>query len=115
MNRAALLTLIALVASTQAANAVRVLTPNQDSCAAFTTALEAGSQLNLVLSGWATGFFSGVAQGTGIDYLRNYDVTSLTQRLAEACQRQPDKLLSLAAEELARTMITEQGLMPTKQ
>jgi hypothetical protein len=113
MNRAALLTLIALVASIQAANAVKVLTPNKDSCAAFTEALEAGSQLNPVLSGWATGFFSGVAQGTGIDYLRNYDVTSLTLRLAESCQRQPDKLLSLAAEELARTMITEQGLMPT--
>ena len=101
MNRAALLTLIALVASTQAANAVKVLTPNKDSCAAFNEALEAGSQLNLVLSGWATGFFSGVAQGTGIDYLRNYDVTSpssamtLSEFLARAWKAANDKAREL--------------------
>jgi hypothetical protein len=112
MNRTALLTLIVFVAGTQAASAVKILTPNQDSCLAFTTALEAASELNPILTGWATGFFSGVAQGTGIDFLRNYDLTSLTLRLVDSCQRQPDKLLSQAALELSRSMIAEQGLMP---
>jgi hypothetical protein len=115
MNRAALLALVVLVAGTQAANAVKILTPNKDSCLAFTTALDTANMDNLPLSGWAVGYFSGVAQGTGIDYLRNYDLTSLTLRLYDSCRSQPDKLLSLAAEELSRSMITEQGLMPTRQ
>jgi hypothetical protein len=40
---------------------------------------------------------------------------SITLRLLDSCRRQPDKLLSLAAEELARSIITEQGLMPKGQ
>jgi hypothetical protein len=51
MNRAALLTLIVLVAGTQAANAVKILTPNKDSCLAFTTALDAADELNPILTG----------------------------------------------------------------
>jgi hypothetical protein len=116
MNRTALLTLIVLVAGTQAANAVKILTPNKDSCLAYTTAFDAADEINNVsLTAWSMGFFSGVAQGTGIDFLRNFDLASLTLRLIDSCRRQPDKLLSLAAEELARSMITEQGLMPKSQ
>jgi hypothetical protein len=74
MKRAALLTLIVLVAGTQAANAVKIITPSQDSCLAYTNAMDTDSPLNAWLSGWAVGFFDGVAQGTGIDYLRNYDM-----------------------------------------
>jgi hypothetical protein len=115
MNRTTLFTLLVLVASTEAANAVKILTPNEDSCLAFTTAMDTADALKLIgLGGWPTGFVSGVAQGTGLDYLRNYDVTSVTQRLYDSCRRQPDKMLSLVAEELARSMITEQGLMPTR-
>jgi hypothetical protein len=116
MERAALLTLIVLVAGTHQAAAVKILTPTRDSCLAYTTALDTADAVNIgVLSGWATGFFSGVAQGANIDFLRNFDLNSLTQRPYDSCRRQPDKLLSLDAEELARSMITEQHLMPKSQ
>jgi hypothetical protein len=115
MNRAALLTLIVLVAATQAANAVKIITPTIDSCRAYVTAIDTANANNASLSGWAVGFLDGVAQGAGIDFLRNYEGASLTGRLYLSCRDQPDKQLSLAAEELARTMITEQGLMPTRQ
>jgi hypothetical protein len=101
--------LFVLATSDYAIAGIKILTPNKDSCLAYITAFDTADAVNIgVLSGWAVGFFSGVAQGTGIDYLRNFDVNSLTQRLYDSCRRQPDKLLSLAAEELARSMITEQ-------
>ena len=43
----------------------------------------------------------------GIDFLRNIDVETLARLLYDYCHRQPDKLLSLAAEEVARSIIAE--------
>ncbi|MGD0531924.1 MAG: hypothetical protein ABSA62_06490 [Methyloceanibacter sp.] len=108
MGRAALLTLIVLAASNQAAAQIRILTPNLDSCLAYTTALDTDDEAKLgMLSGWTAGFFSGVAQGMGIDFLRNIDGETLARLLYDYCHRQPDKLLSLAAEEVARSIIAE--------
>jgi hypothetical protein len=75
MNRAFLaLTLFAV--STQAEANVRVLTTTADSCLAFTTAMDAGDESKIsALFAWTLGFLSGVAQGTGTDYLRNVDAS----------------------------------------
>jgi hypothetical protein len=78
---------------------------------AFTTAFEGNDQTKLAaLSGWMIGFFSGVAQGTGIDFLRNADVQTVTLRVLEYCNAEPNKLLSLATEEIAKSMATGQPL-----
>ena len=108
--------LFVLATNNPAIAEIKKITPNKDSCLAYTTAFDNPDMpLNPILTAWAIGFFSGVAQGTGIDYLRNDDLTSLTLRLINTCRSQPDKLLSLAAEELSRSLITEQGPMPTRQ
>jgi hypothetical protein len=70
MNRA-FLALTLFTVSTQAEATVRVLTTTADSCLAFTTAMDAIS----ALFAWTLGFLSGVAQGTGTDYLRNVDAS----------------------------------------
>jgi hypothetical protein len=119
MIRIKALTLVAalfvLATNDHAIAGIKILTPGSDSCLAYTNAMDTGAPLNAWLSGWAIGFFDGEAQGAGIDYLRSYDIKSLSIRLYESCHSQPDKLFSLAAQELATTMITEQGLMLTKQ
>ena len=49
-----------------AQNSIRLLTATEDNCLAFTLAMERADQTRLLpLAGWALGFFSGVAQGTG--------------------------------------------------
>jgi hypothetical protein len=109
MNRAALLTLILLASGTQATNAgIKILTPNADSLPCIHDRPEKGRSAQPGALWVGYGLFSGVAQGTGIDFLRNFDIASLTLRLDDSCLRQPDKSLSLAAEELARSLIMEQ-------
>jgi hypothetical protein len=106
---AIMLALLVSIASNQAVAQIRVLTPVKDSCLAYTTALESDDTIMIaVLSGWATGFFSGVAQGSGIDYLRHSDLNSMIKRCLIIAAPKPEKLLRLAAEEIARSMIQEQ-------
>jgi hypothetical protein len=99
---------VALLTSSQAAaqSSIKILTPNNDSCAAFTTAMDTLDQQRLLtLSGWATGFLSGVAQGAGVDFLRNENVETVVLRILAECRRQPTKLLSLTLEEMSRSLI----------
>lgn len=118
MNRLAqLATLItAIVCHAQYAVAqenIKILTPNSDSCAVFIQALNTNqeSQLStlIALGGWATGYLSGVAQGTGIDFLRAVQPpnTSVFLRLEKECQQQPKERLSIVLEKLSREMIAE--------
>jgi len=103
---------VALLVPSDAALArqdVRILTPTSDSCRSYTEAIATSDKPALLaLAGWFTGFLSGVAQGTGNDFLRNEDVQDVSERLYDVCMKQPDKPLSLAAEELARKLIANQ-------
>jgi hypothetical protein len=89
---------------------IKILTPASDSCAAFVKALNANEQpLLLALAGWATGYLSGVAQGTGIDFLRRVEPgnTSVIVRLERECRQQPQQLMSVVLEKISRDMIRE--------
>ena len=88
-----------------AQNSIRVLTSNDDNCLTFPSAMEPadGSRL-LPLAGWVVGFFSGVAQGTGIDFLRNADTEELMTKVYATCKKQPNKSVSLASEEIANAL-----------
>jgi hypothetical protein len=88
---------------------IKILTPASDSCAAFVKALDANEEpLLLTLGAWATGYLSGVAQGTGIDFLRNVEPgnTSVFLRLESECRRQPRQPMSVVLQEISRAMIT---------
>jgi hypothetical protein len=61
--------------------------------------------------GWCLGFLSGVAQGTNIDFLRRQDAGALSGRLYSL--KQADKPLSVAVEEIARSLIAELPAAPT--
>lgn len=57
--------------------------------------------------GVALGFLSGVAQGTGKDFLRTANAEIVINRLYDACQKQPTKPMSLVLEEMARSLATD--------
>jgi hypothetical protein len=91
---------------TKAEPAITLLTPPVDTCRAYTAAVFGDEKRTLTgLSGWFLGFLSGMAQGTGIDFLRNADVEKLNHLLYDGCRAQPDRPLSVAAEEIAKSLI----------
>jgi len=98
---------IILSNQSEAQQTVRILTPDSDTCLAYTQAMEATDNpaLTAALGGWALGFFSGVAQGTGIDYLRDADASGLFHQLYSECLGQPRLPLSVVAEHMARDLI----------
>jgi hypothetical protein len=98
----------ALALSGAAHGQIRVLTPSDDSCRGLIAAMDSADRPKLLAAGgWAIGFWSGVAQGAGIDFLRNASTDALMRRLYVACREQPARPLSLAVENLARTLIAE--------
>jgi HdeA/HdeB family protein len=109
MNRRIVTALIVLsVTSPSAAQQTfKILTPSDDTCAAFTAAMDSGEPPKTLaaLGGWALGFLSGVAQGTGIDILRNETMESVIKRLYHDCHEQPTKPMSLVLEEIANTLV----------
>ena len=75
-----------LLLGAQPAHAVKLLTPNTNSCRTFVGLMQhfSSSQeaLQLVsMSGWVTGFMSGIAEGTNVDILRELDITEITTRV----------------------------------
>jgi hypothetical protein len=91
---------------TSADQGIKVLTPPVDTCRAYTAAVFGNNRMTLVgFSGWFLGFLSGMAQGTGIDFLRDADVEDLNKRLYEGCREQPDKSLSSVVEEMSKSLI----------
>ena len=90
----------------RAQNSIRLLTATNDSCLAFIFAMESAEPSQLLpLAGWSLGFFSGVAQGSGVDMLRNHGADDLMSRLYAVCHRQPKMALSVAAEEVAKDLV----------
>jgi hypothetical protein len=89
---------------------VRILAPSVDTCRAFTVAMDANNHAAVsALGGWALGFLSGVARGTGIDFLRKEEAPKLLERLYTDCLKQPGNTLSLTVEEMARAFLAKGG------
>jgi len=100
------LALTAFSTNALAQNNIMVLTPTTDSCLSYTQAMEANDLiLTEGLNGWALGYLSGVAQGTGIDILRDAAAPDLFRQLYLVCKAQPRQLLSVALEGIARNLI----------
>jgi len=110
MNKGVAIALVLTASGAQAAGqqTIQILTPSTNTCRAFTAAMVAPDKTALVgLAGWFIGYLSGVAQGTRTDFLHGEDVRRLSSRLYNGCLRNPEMLLSIAAEELAKILIEE--------
>jgi hypothetical protein len=94
-------------ANANAQQSIKILTPTNDTCAAFIQAMEDNDKpaQTAGLAGWALGFFSGVAQGTGKDILRNAQTPDLIQKLYLLCKSDPYRPLSVAAEHMAQSLV----------
>lgn len=102
----ALLLMTAVAPPATAQETIKILTPDDDTCAPFVAAMNSGDTAKvLALGGWALGFISGVAQGTGADILRGATVQGVMNRLYAECQRQPGQAMSVALEEIARALV----------
>jgi hypothetical protein len=92
---------------------VKLLAPPVDTCRAYTAAVFGNNRMSLVgFSGWFLGFLSGMAQGTGIDFLRDANQEDLNKRLYEECRAQPDSPLSSVVEEMAKKLMASQQKQP---
>jgi hypothetical protein len=85
---------------------LRMLTPASDSCRAFTLALTTNDKVTLSgLAGWALGFISGVAGGTGTDYLQSASADGLIRQLDLDCRAQPRQQFSAAVISLSHSLM----------
>jgi hypothetical protein len=92
---------------------VKLLAPPVDTCRAYTAAVFGNNRMTLVgFSGWFLGFLSGMAQGTGIDFLRDANQEDLNKRLYDECRAEPDRPLSSVVEEMAKKLIASQQKQP---
>ena len=92
---------------------IKFLAPPVDTCRAYTAAVFGNNRMSLVgFSGWFLGFLSGMAQGTGIDFLRDANVDDLNKRLYEECRAQPDEPLSSVVEEMAKKLMASHQNQP---
>jgi hypothetical protein len=100
---------LALAASAPPGHAqkgIRILIPRDNTCSAFLAAFNGDDRLALLdLGGWAFGYLSGLAQQSGKDILRDVTSESLMDRLADACQRQPDKPMSSVVMEIGSALL----------
>jgi hypothetical protein len=90
---------VMLLFEAQPANAVRLMTPNIDSCEAFTTAMKRANANQadavvqfLLMSAWVTGFMSGIAEGSNVDILRGMEITQIIIRVYQKCDSNPKML-----------------------
>jgi hypothetical protein len=87
----AALTFLAMSNQSDAQQSIRALTPTDDICGAYVTAILKSDQAKILgFGGWYLGFLSGVAQGTNIDFLRRQDAGALSGRLYNLCTKQAD-------------------------
>jgi hypothetical protein len=102
---------LALAAVTSSANAqqgIRVLIPSDNTCSAFVTALNNGDRETMLdLGGWALGYLSGVAQQSGKNILAQTTSESLMDRIAEGCQRGPNRAMSAVVMEIANSLLAQ--------
>jgi hypothetical protein len=100
---------VALAMPIGAANAqhtVRLLTPTSDTCRAFTQALGNHDLVTAEAMGtWAVGYISGVAEGTGINFLERASVDEIFRQLQLDCHDQPRMQFSTVVSALARSLL----------
>ena len=104
----ACLVALALAAAAPAAaqKGIRILIPRDDTCSAFLAAFDGDDRLALLdLGGWALGYLSGIAQQSGRDILRDMTSEILMDRIADACQRQPNRPMSAIVSEIANSLL----------
>src|ERR1700680_1100251 len=92
MNKGLVIAWVIAAAGTPALaqQTVRILTPTNDTCRAYTAATAARDQTALVgLAGWVVGYLSGFAQGARSDFLRNENVANLSSLLYADCLKRP--------------------------
>ena len=108
--RAALATILLLAgaSASEAQQGIKVLIPSDDTCTAFIAALNSSDRAAMLdLGGWALGYLSGVAQQSGKDILHDVTSQSVMDRIADACQRQPDRDLSLVVIEIGNALLAQ--------
>lgn len=92
----------------QAQTGIRVLIPSDDTCTAFLAALDNGDRgAVLSLGGWALGYLSGIAQQSGKDILHDVTSQGLMDRIADTCQRQPNRAMSSVVMEIANSLLAD--------
>jgi hypothetical protein len=102
------LALAAGAATAQAQPGIRLLIPSDNTCNAFLAALDSGNRTAMLsLGGWALGYLSGIAQQSGKDILHDVASESLMDRIADTCQRQPDRAMSSVVMEIANSLLTQ--------
>jgi hypothetical protein len=109
MFQRCLVAAIALAAVASSANAqpgIRVLIPSDDTCSAFVAALNSGDRaMMLNLGGWALGYLSGVAQQSGKNIIAQSTSETIMDRIAEGCQRDPNRAMSTVVMEIANSLL----------
>jgi HdeA/HdeB family protein len=111
MRRLGALVAVALFAWTSTSEAqqgIKVLIPSDDTCNAFIAALNSSDRSAMLdLGGWALGYLSGVAQQSGKDILHDVTSQSVMDRIADACQRQPNRDLSSIVIEIGNALLAQ--------
>jgi hypothetical protein len=102
------LAMVILASPAVAQQTIKILTPTDDTCAAFMATIDSASNpaKTVGLGGWVLGFLSGFAEGAGRDILRGATAEAVMTRLYAACQRQPNRLMSMVLEEMARSLVS---------
>ena len=99
---------LAAAAPAAAQKGIRVLIPREDTCNAFLAAFNGDDRLAMLdLGGWALGYLSGIAQQSGRDILHDMTSESLMDRIAESCQRQPNKPMSSVVIEIGSALLAQ--------
>jgi hypothetical protein len=104
----AVVALLAMATTSQAQPAIRLLIPSDDSCTAFIAALNSGDRATMLnLGGWALGYLSGIAQQSGKNILAQTTSESLMDRIADGCQRDPNRAMSAVVMEIANALVAQ--------
>lgn len=99
------LAIVAVAGPAAARPEIKILMPSEDTCAAFTAAMDSGdAQRVLGLGGWALGFLSGIAHASGQDILRNATSELIFDQLYDRCKAQPTRPMTVLLQEIAESL-----------
>lgn len=102
----AVLALLAIASPSHAQKGIKILIPSDDTCNAFIAALNSSDRAAMLdLGGWALGYLSGLAQQSGKDILHDVTSQSLMDRIADSCQRQPNRPMSSVVMEIGNSLL----------
>jgi hypothetical protein len=103
-----MMALLAWTSTSAAQQGIKILIPSDDTCNAFVAALNSSDPSAMLdLGGWALGYLSGVAQQSGKDILHDVTSQSVMDRIADACQRQPNRALSSIVIDIGNSLLAQ--------